>query len=50
VALAYAITIHKLKEGGTFVGVMAELVAEDPQGIVGAAEAAGDLGAGQLPE
>jgi len=37
-----------LKEGATFVGVMAELVAEDPQGIVGVAEAAGDLGAGQL--
>jgi len=37
-----------LKEGGAFVGVMAELVAEDPQGIVGVAEAAGDLGSGRL--
>jgi len=39
-----------LKEGGAFVGVMAELVAEDPQGIVGVAEAARDLGTGQLLE
>jgi len=37
-----------LEKGGTFVGVMAELVAEDAQGIVGVAEAASDLWAGQL--
>ena len=40
--------LGRLKEGGPFVGLMAELVAEDPQGIVGVTEAAGHLGSGQL--
>jgi len=37
-----------LKEGATFAWVMAELVAEDTQGIGGVTKAASDLGAGQL--
>jgi len=37
-----------LKERGTFVGVVAELVTEDAQGVGGVTEAAGDLRAGQF--
>jgi hypothetical protein len=37
-----------LEERGAFVGVVAELVAEDAQGVGGVTEAAGDLRARQL--
>jgi hypothetical protein len=37
-----------LEEGGAFLGVVAEVVAENAQGVGGITEAAGDLGAGQF--
>jgi hypothetical protein len=37
-----------LKEAGAFGRIVAELVAEDPQGTGGIGEAAGDLGAREL--
>jgi hypothetical protein len=37
-----------LEERGALVRVVAELIAEDPEGIGGVAETAGDLGSGPL--